>query len=88
MNPPKCDEYDYINFLVAAQTVFSAVEASRTHPDGEQGAAHDAYTRLLQRLPSDSEALGQEVQPMVKHKSGMLVLIARWINRMRPVWRW
>jgi putative transposase len=26
MNAPKCTEYDYINFLVAAQQVFSAVE--------------------------------------------------------------
>ena len=74
MNPSKCDEYDYINFLVAAQTVFSAVEASRTHPDGEQGAAHDAYTRLLQRLPPDSEALWQEVNPMIERESGILVL--------------
>jgi putative transposase len=44
MNPPKCDEMDYINFLIAAQQVFSSVEASRTHPAGEQAPAHDAYT--------------------------------------------
>ena len=74
MNPPKCSEYDYINFLVAAQTIFSAVEASRTHPEGNQGAAHDAYTRLLQRLPPDSESLWTEVQPLVNRQSGLLVL--------------
>ncbi|MCC6500230.1 MAG: IS701 family transposase, partial [Anaerolineales bacterium] len=28
MNPPKCDEMDYINFLIAAQQVFSSLEAS------------------------------------------------------------
>ncbi len=32
MNAAKCNEYDYINFLVAAQKVFSASEAARTHP--------------------------------------------------------
>ena len=47
MNPAKCSEQDYINFLVAAQRVFSAVEAARSHPDGEHKPAHDAYTRLL-----------------------------------------
>jgi hypothetical protein len=35
MNAPKCTEYDYINFLVAAQQVFSAVEAARSHPEGK-----------------------------------------------------
>jgi hypothetical protein len=29
MNPPKCDEMDYINFLIAAQRVFSSVDASQ-----------------------------------------------------------
>lgn len=36
MNAPKCTEYDYINFLVAPQQVCSAVEASRSHLEGEQ----------------------------------------------------
>jgi putative transposase len=48
MNAPKCTDLDYVNFLVAAQQVFSAVEAAR-NPDGEQKPAHDADTRLLQR---------------------------------------
>jgi putative transposase len=39
MNKPKCTEYDYINFLVAAQRVFSTLEAARTQPYGEQGAS-------------------------------------------------
>jgi hypothetical protein len=74
MNPPKCNELDYINFLVAAQQVFSSVEASKTHPGGEAAPAHDAYTRLLQRLPPDSTALWQEVEPLVKRAKGVLVL--------------
>lgn len=74
MNPPKCDELDYINFLVAAQQVFSSVEASKTHPGDEAAPAHDAYTRLLQRLPPDSEALWQEVERLVKRAAGVLVI--------------
>ena len=73
MNPPKCDDLDYINFLIAAQKVFSSVEASRTHP-AEEAPAHDAYTRLLMRLPPDSEMLWQEVEPMIERKAGVLVI--------------
>jgi hypothetical protein len=73
MNPPKCTELDYINFLIAAQKAFSSVEASKTHPAIEDAPAHDAYTRLLQRLPPDSDALWQEVEPLVKVAQGVLV---------------
>ncbi len=73
MNKAKCNEYDYINFLVAAQTVFSTTEAARSQPTRQKGAAHDTYTRLLQRLPPDSEALWHEVKPLVKHKQGVMV---------------
>lgn len=73
MNPPKCDEMDYINFLIAAQQVFSSIEASRTHPT-EEAPAHDAYTRLLQRLPPDSEMLWREVEPLIERTSGVLVI--------------
>ena len=74
MNPAKCSEQDYINFLVAAQRVFSAVEAARSHPDGERKPAHDAYTRLLQRLPPDSGALWGEVQQCIERDQGLLVI--------------
>jgi len=74
MNPPKCDEMVYINFLIAAQQVFSSVEASQTHPAEEQAPAHDAYTRLLKRLPPDSQALWQEVKPLLKLTQGVLVI--------------
>jgi putative transposase len=74
MNPPKCTEYDYINFLVAAQQVFSAAEAARSHPEGERQPAHDAYTRLLQRLPPDSAALWAEVQACIDLLKGLLVI--------------
>jgi len=74
MNAPKCDELDYINFLIAAQRAYSTVEAAKTHPAGDGGPAHDAYTRLLQRTPADSEALWQEVLPLVERTSGVLVI--------------
>lgn len=74
MNAPKCTEYDYINFLVAAQQVFSAVEAARSHPEGERKPAHDAYTRLLQRLPPDSEALWAEVKGCIELQRGLLII--------------
>ena len=69
MNPAKCDEYNYINFLVAAQTAFSASEAERVGV-----GAHDAYTRLLQRIPTDTEALWQEVVPCIERTKGVLVI--------------
>lgn len=74
MNTPKCTEYDYINFLVAAQQVFSTVEAARSHPESQRHPAHDAYTRLLQRLPPDSEALWAEVQSCIDMTQGLLIV--------------
>jgi hypothetical protein len=74
MNPPKCEDLDYINFLIAAQQVFSSVEASRTHPAKEQGPAHDAYTRLLKRVPPNSQMLWQEVEALIERKTGVLVI--------------
>lgn len=74
MNPAKCTEYDYINFLVAAQRVFSTSEAARSHPESERQPAHDAYTRLLQRLPPDSKALWVEVQGCIEMSSGLLII--------------
>ena len=85
MNAPKCTEYDYINFLVAAQQVFSTVEAARSHPDGEQKPAHDAYTRLLQRLPPDSEALWAEVRSCIEldkpYASQMALVTRHWSGK-------
>jgi putative transposase len=65
MNPAKCDEMAYLNFRIAAQKAFSSVEAA---------PAHDAYTRLLKRLPPDSEMLWQEVAPLVERNVGVLVI--------------
>jgi hypothetical protein len=74
MNPPKVDELDYIQFLVAAQQVFSTVEAAKIRSGEETAPAHDAYTRLLQRIPPDSQGLWQEVEPFVEQEEGLLVI--------------
>jgi hypothetical protein len=74
MNPPKVDELDYIHFLVAAQQVFSTVEAAKVRSGEEAAPAHDAYTRLLQRIPPDSQALWLEVEPFVEKEAGVLVI--------------
>lgn len=73
--PPKIEDVDYIQFLLAAQTAFSCVEAARSqHGASDEAPAHDAYTRLLLRQPPDTEALWQETQPFVDAQTGLLVL--------------
>lgn len=75
MNPAKCDDLDYIQFLIAAQAVYSTTEAARCDPrESPARPAHDAYTRLLQRQPPDTNALWAEVQVCVQLTGGMLVV--------------
>ena len=77
MNARRCEENDYIEFLLAAQTAFGCVEASKSQPDRMQSAAHDAYTRLLTRRPLDPEMLWNEAQTVggkALFTGGLLVL--------------
>jgi hypothetical protein len=74
MRPPKVDEIDYIQFLIAAQKVYTCTEAARCQPEGSDTPAHDAFTRLLSRQPPDTTALWQEVEPLVRKDAGILVL--------------
>jgi len=74
MNPPKCKDEDYINFLIATPRQVSATEAARVQPEQEQPPAHDAFTRLLQRLEPDPETLWHEAQTQVNLDRGILVL--------------
>ncbi len=57
MNPPKCTDEDYINFIIATPRSVTATEAARVAPDTTNDVAHDAFTRLLRRLEPDSETL-------------------------------
>jgi putative transposase len=70
MNAPKVTDTDYIQFLIAAQRVYTCTEAARCAAT----ASHDAYTRLLSRLPPDTAALWQEVEPLVQKTHGLLVV--------------
>jgi len=77
MSHRSCNESDYIEFLLAAQTAFGCVEASRTSPAALGSVSHDAYTRLLTRRPLDTEALWNEAQRVVGQaplQGGLLVL--------------
>lgn len=74
MNAARSGALDYINFLVAAQRTFSCTEAARCQPAGPAAPAHDAFTRLLRRLPPDTEALWQETRGLVQLEGGALVL--------------
>ena len=74
MNPPKVNEYDYINFLIAAQKAYSCTEAERVQPESEKAAAHDAITRLLHRMEPSSEQLWQEAELQVQRHQGILVV--------------
>lgn len=71
MRAAKVEDVDYIQFLIAAQRVYSACEASRCRVEP---IAHDAYTRLLSRQPPDTAALWEEVEPLVQKEGGCLVL--------------
>ncbi len=80
MNPARCDELDYIDFLVAAQKAFTCTEAARVQPAAAAGAAagdapaHDSFNRLLERLPQDTEALWEESRRLVNLREGVLIL--------------
>jgi len=74
MNPARCDDSDYIQFLIAAQRVYSNTEAARCDPRAEaERPAHDDYTRLLRRQPPDSAALWAEVQSCIRLTDGLLL---------------
>src|SRR5579859_3870311 len=71
--PAKVTDPGYIQFLLAAQTTFSCVEAAHTHGAPDETPAHDAYTRLLTRQPPATEALWRETKPFVTLTTGLFV---------------
>ncbi len=75
MNPPKCDELDYIHVLVAAQHVLSTTAAAHCHPGAPtNGPAHAASTRLLHRCCVDGTTVWEEVRPCVSVTTGCLMI--------------
>lgn len=74
MKTPKVSATDYINFLVATPRAYSCTEAARVQPVQDKPPAHDAFTRLLHRLETDSRGLWEEAQGQVRFDRGLLVL--------------
>ena len=74
INPPKCTEYDYIDFLIGTQRVYSCLEAERVQPPDKQTPSHDSINRLLYRLEPGSAPLCKEVEPHVEKNMGILVI--------------
>jgi putative transposase len=69
----KCDQFDYINFLVASPVTFTCTEAARCQPLDPDPPAHDAFSRLLRDLQPDPQQLWQEAQALVA-PGGLLIL--------------
>src|ERR1017187_5795824 len=74
MNPAKVSDEQYILFLIGAPKTVTATEAARTLCETPDDPAHDAFNRLLYRQPSDTMAVWQEAQTLVKLDDGVLVL--------------
>lgn len=74
MNPPKCNEEDYINFVIASPRQITATEAERVQPESTNAPAHDAFTRLLTRLEPDAATLWAEAKTQIDENKGILVL--------------
>jgi len=74
VNPPKCSDDDYINFVIASPRSVSATEAAKVQGDEEQAPAHDAFTRLLHRLEPDAKTLWSEARSQVSLRQGILVI--------------
>jgi putative transposase len=85
MNPPKVNETDYIDFLIGTQQVYSCTEAARVQPGDENAPAHDAITRLIQRLFPTTERLWQEAKAQVEMTKGILIAddstLDKWYSR-------
>ena len=68
MNPAKCTEYDYINFVIATPSAYSCTEAARVHPPDDNPPAHDSLNRLLYRLPI---ALNPDLSGLIQKHCGV-----------------
>jgi hypothetical protein len=74
INPSKCTTLDYINFLIAASTVYSCTEAARCYSSLVNAPSHDCFTRLLQNQSSDTDSLWNEVRQFVTPKEGYMIV--------------
>ncbi len=61
MTNPKCQEEDYINFLIATQKAYSCTEAARVQPDKPDPASHDAILRVFIDLSQHRNTCGRRL---------------------------
>ena len=73
MNKSKVTDYDYIDFLIGTQKVYSCTEAERVQPYETGGPSHDAFTRHLHRLFPNTDRLWSEVREHVDLTKGCLI---------------
>jgi len=69
MNKPKCDEYRYVQFLIAAQNNFTCTELRAITND----CAHDSPTRLLAGKKLTPKILWKNAKAHVDTSSGYLI---------------
>jgi DDE superfamily endonuclease len=74
MNAPRCTDDNYLQFLIASPGPVTCTEAARVQPDSPFAPAHDAFTRLLNRLEPDPETLWEEAEPAVEQAKGVLII--------------
>lgn len=74
MNPPKCTNDDFINFLIATYQACSCTEASRCLQSESESIAHDSVKRLLERQSHHTEALYNEAKRLIQQDEGVIVI--------------
>jgi hypothetical protein len=74
MNHRRCNEEDYIRFLMGTQTRYSHCEAERVQPKRQGSPKHDSFTRLLRDLEPDAQRLWEESQQHVEKDKGVLIV--------------
>lgn len=80
MNKPKCNEYLYVQFLLAAQTNFTCTELSQVAPIE---MSHDAPTRLLTREKLTPKILWKNAHPYIDLEDGYLIADDTVLDKMR-----
>jgi|GEM_PF-6057473 len=51
MNPAKCDDLDYIHFLIVLVDAFTCTEAARRRPDGERNPGSSPFEVANLKIP-------------------------------------
>jgi len=84
MTTAKTTDVDYMHFLIAEFCAFSYFEAERCSKYSSKSPYHDSFRRLLEEsIPHNTEALWNDVSPLVSRDGGYLKLMTLlWIKLM------